>query len=133
MLAYFPPQFHWIPEHCQKNVQYYSDILRHKNSITNKAIKDKANSDKIIYHSVYLNHIISEEMWGPNTATTTLLFPIRIMIILLPGSDLCFTKMKICPIHGLLILTKILTQNSPSGSSIGGPSLVQLLKYFLHH
>ena len=69
-LAYFPPQFHWIPEHCQKNVQYYSDILRHKNSITNKAIKDKANSDKIIYHSVYLNHIISEEMWGPNLATT---------------------------------------------------------------
>ena len=60
--SYFPPQFHWIPEHCRKTVQYYSDILRHENSITIKAINDKANSDKIIYHNVYLNHIISEEM-----------------------------------------------------------------------
>ena len=66
--SYFPPQFHWIPEHSQKNVQYYSDILRHENSITIKAIQDKADGDKIIYHSVYLNHIISEEMWGSNPA-----------------------------------------------------------------
>ena len=68
--SYFPPQFHWIPEHCRKTVQYYSDILRHENSITIKAINDKANSDKIIYHNVYLNHIIFEEMWGPNPAVT---------------------------------------------------------------
>ena len=25
--SYFPPQFHWIPKHGQKNVQYYSEIL----------------------------------------------------------------------------------------------------------
>ena len=68
--SYFPPQFHWIPKHGQKTVQYYFDILRHENSITIKAISDKANSDKISYHSVYLNHIISEEMWGPNPAAT---------------------------------------------------------------
>ena len=58
--GYFPPQFHWIPKHNQKNVQYYSDILRHENSITIKAIKDKTNSAKMIYHSVYLNNIIFE-------------------------------------------------------------------------
>ena len=68
--SYFPPQFHWIPKHGQKNVQYYSEILWHENSITIKAISDKANGDKIIYHNVYLNHIISKEMWGPNPATT---------------------------------------------------------------
>ena len=51
-------------------MQYYYEILRHENSIIIKAISDKANGDKIIYHSVYLNHIISEEMWGPNPATT---------------------------------------------------------------
>ena len=67
--SYFPQNFHWIPEHCQKNVQYYSDILRQEKSITIKAIKDKANSAKIIYHSVFLNHIISEEMWGTNLAS----------------------------------------------------------------
>ena len=59
--SYFPPLFHWIPEHGQKNVQYYSEIQQHENSITIKPIRDKANGDKIIYHSVYLNHIISEE------------------------------------------------------------------------
>ena len=31
------------------------------------------------------------------------------MIILLPGSDSCSTKMKLCPIHGLSIFTKTLT------------------------
>ena len=54
-------------------MQYYSDILRHENSITIKAIKDKANSNKIIYHSVFLNHIISEEMLGPNLASTRMM------------------------------------------------------------
>ena len=67
--SYFPPRFHWIPEHGGKTVQYYSDILRHENSITIKAITDKVNTTKIIYHNVFLNHIISKEMWGPNPAT----------------------------------------------------------------
>ena len=71
--SYFPPKFHWIPEHCQKDVQYYFDILRHENSTTIKAIRDKANSAKIIYHNVFLNHIISKEMWGPNLASTRMM------------------------------------------------------------
>ena len=71
--SYFLPKFHWIPEHCQKDVQYYSDILHHEKSITIKAILDKANTTKIIYHSVFLNHIISKEMWGPNLASTRML------------------------------------------------------------
>ena len=25
--SYFPPKFHWIPEHSQKTVQYYSEML----------------------------------------------------------------------------------------------------------
>ena len=66
--SYFPPQFHWILEHGEKTVQYYYDILRHENSITIKAITNKINTTKIIYHSVFLNHFISEEMWGPNLA-----------------------------------------------------------------
>ena len=68
--SYFPPKFHWIPEHSEKDVQYYSNILRHENSITIKAIPNKNNSTKIIYHSAFLNHIIFEEMWGPNPAST---------------------------------------------------------------
>ena len=123
--------------HGQKNLQYYSAILQHENSITIKPIRDKANGEKIIYHSVSLNHIIYEEKWGPNPTTTRTLpnfsIPTLIMIILLPGSDSCSTKMKLCPIHGLSIFTKTLTLFSPSGLSDGGLSLVQLLKYFRHH
>ncbi|KAL0015274.1 hypothetical protein SO802_002343 [Lithocarpus litseifolius] len=70
---YFRPRFHWIPEHSEKTVQYYSDILRHENSITIRAIENKINTSKVIYHSVFLNHIISEEMWGPNLASTRML------------------------------------------------------------
>ena len=68
--SYFPPKFHWILEHSEKNVQYYSNILRHEKYITIKATTDKTNTTKIIYHSVFLNHIIFEEMWGPNLAST---------------------------------------------------------------
>ena len=71
--SYFPPKFHWIPERCYKDVQYYSDILRHENSIIITVVRDKANSAKIIYQSVFLNHIISEEMWGPNLASTRMM------------------------------------------------------------
>ena len=53
---YFPPRFHRIPKHCEKDVQYYSDILRHEKSITIKAIIDKTNTTKIIYHSDILTH-----------------------------------------------------------------------------
>ena len=71
--SYFPPKFHWILEHDMKNVQYYFDILCHEKSITIKAILDKANPSEIIYHSVFLNHIIFEEKWGLNLATTRML------------------------------------------------------------
>ena len=71
--SYFSPKFHWILEHAKKTVQYYSDILRHEKSITIKAISNKSNTSKIIYHSVFLNNISSEEMWGPNLASTRML------------------------------------------------------------
>jgi hypothetical protein len=28
-LSYFPPNFHWIPEHTQKNLAFYTNILIH--------------------------------------------------------------------------------------------------------
>ena len=54
--SYFPPKFHWIPEHCHKDVQYYSDILRHENSIIITVVRDKANSAKIIYQCFLESH-----------------------------------------------------------------------------
>ena len=68
--SYFPPRFQWIPKHREKNLQYYSNLLRHEKSIVINTISDKADSSKIIYHSVYLVNIISEEKWGPSPNST---------------------------------------------------------------
>ena len=38
-----------------------------------KVIPGKNNTTKIIYHSVFLNHNISEKMWSPNLASTRML------------------------------------------------------------
>ena len=135
--SYFPPLFHWIPEHGQKNVQYYSAILQHENSITIKPIRDKANGEKIIYHSVYLNHIISKEKWGSNPTTTRTLpnFPIPYSYhdYITAWSRFILHQNETMSHSWFVNFHKTLTLFSPSGSSDGGLSLVQLLKYFLHH
>ena len=98
-------------------MQYYSDILRHENSITIRAIKDKANSDKIIYHIVFLNHIISEEMRGPNLASTRMMpsspIPYSYHDYLTAWFRFMPHKMKICLTHGLLILIKNFNSDLP--------------------
>ena len=68
--SYFPPMFHWIPEHREKNLNYYSDLLRHERSIIINTISDKDDTSKIIYHGVYLVNFISEEKWGSSLTST---------------------------------------------------------------
>ena len=112
-------------------MQYYSDNLHHNKSIIIKAIPDKNNTTKIIYHNVFLNHIISEEMWGPNLASTRMLPTlIPIVTILLFGSGSCFIRMKTCLIHGFLILMRISIPIFLFGSADDGPNVAQFLKYF---
>ena len=60
-------------------------------------------------------------------------FPIHIMIISLLGQDSCCTRMKTCLIPGLLTLIKVSLVVYLFGSTVGGPSLSLLLKYFLSH
>ncbi|KAK9996576.1 hypothetical protein SO802_021262 [Lithocarpus litseifolius] len=76
--SYFPPKFHWIPEHGKNNLQYYSDLLRHEKSITINTIADKFDRSKIIYHNVYIVNIISKKKWGssPNETRMMLNCPI---------------------------------------------------------
>ena len=92
---------------------------------------------KIIYHSVYLNHIISEEKWDPNPTTTRTLpnFPIPYSYhdYITAWFRFMLHQNETMSIHGLSIFIKTLNLFSPSGSSDGVLSLVQLLKYFLHH
>ena len=60
-------------------------------------------------------------------------FPIHIMIISLLGRDSCCTRMKTCLIPSLLTLTKVSLVICFFGSTVGGPNLALLLKYFLSH
>lgn len=71
--SYFTLNFHWIPEYGVKNLQYYSDILQKEKSIIINTIRDKADTSKIIYRSVYLVKFIPEEKWGPTSASTKVL------------------------------------------------------------
>ena len=60
--SYFPRNFHWILEH--KDLRYYSAILFHEKPIFIKPISDKVDTSKIIYHSVILLDIVTEEKIG---------------------------------------------------------------------
>ena len=61
---YFPLNFHQIPEHNGKNLNYYSAILFHEKLVFFKSILDKIDKSKIIYHSVFILNIVTEEKWG---------------------------------------------------------------------
>ncbi|KAG7960451.1 hypothetical protein I3843_10G124200, partial [Carya illinoinensis] len=67
---YFPPNFHWIPENPAKNLQFYSSILIHTDSLTIKPIYDKIDDSKLIYHSAYILRFITEEDWGTHPSTS---------------------------------------------------------------
>ena len=69
-IGYFPQNFHWIPEYTGKDLRYYSAILFHEKSIFIKRISDKVDKSKIIYHSVILLDIITEEKRGLSPAST---------------------------------------------------------------
>ena len=61
---YFPLNFHWILEYNGKNLSYYSTILFHEKLVLIKSIPDKIDKSKIIYHSVFILNVITEEKWG---------------------------------------------------------------------
>jgi hypothetical protein len=64
-LSYFPPNFHWIPEHPQKNLAFYTNILIQTKSLHFKAIYCQTSiPKKILYHSVYFDRVISKKDWG---------------------------------------------------------------------
>ena len=63
-IDYFPLNFHWIPKNTSKDLKYYSAILLHEKSIFIKPINDKYDKSIIIYHSIFILNITTEEKWG---------------------------------------------------------------------
>lgn len=60
----FSHGIHWIPEHIQKDLQYYYFIFTQTQFILVKLIFYKNNKTKMIYHSVYKLNLITNEKLG---------------------------------------------------------------------
>ncbi|KAI8547564.1 hypothetical protein RHMOL_Rhmol07G0206100 [Rhododendron molle] len=62
--AFFPPGWHFILAHPDKTLSFYNDILLNHQSVLIKPITDKRDSNKVIYHSIYIHNIVSLDEWG---------------------------------------------------------------------
>jgi hypothetical protein len=70
ILSYFPPDFHWIPEHPQKNLVYYTNILIQTKSVHIKPIFSKTSgSPKLSGSLASITNFISEKDWGTHPST----------------------------------------------------------------
>ncbi|CAL8995955.1 unnamed protein product [Prunus brigantina] len=61
---YFPPGFHYMPPSPYKSLKYYRDILLETQSVEIKPIKDRDHPEIILYHSLYIHRIISQESFS---------------------------------------------------------------------
>ncbi|CAL9029358.1 unnamed protein product [Prunus brigantina] len=61
---YFPPGFHYMPPSPYKSLKYYRDILLETQSVEIKPIKDRDHPEIILYHSLYIHRIISQEAFS---------------------------------------------------------------------
>ena len=61
---FYPPGWYFKPDSPKKSLPYYKDILININSISVKAIYDRNDQTKVIYHSIYIIQIISMADWG---------------------------------------------------------------------
>jgi hypothetical protein len=62
ILSYFPPNFHWIPEHPQKNLAYYTNILIQTKSVHFKPIFSKTSDSLKLFGTIAnIANFISEK------------------------------------------------------------------------
>ncbi|KAI5323147.1 hypothetical protein L3X38_032219 [Prunus dulcis] len=61
---YFPPGFHYMPSSPYKSLKYCRDILLETKSVEIKPIKDRDHPEIILYHSLYIHQIISQESFS---------------------------------------------------------------------
>lgn len=65
----FPPYWHFIPESSQKPLRFYTDILFQTGSIQVKATPDKNDPSKIIFHSLYIQKVLTLSEWNDSPYT----------------------------------------------------------------
>jgi hypothetical protein len=71
-LSYFPPRFHWVPEHPLKDISYYTTILVETKSAHFKSILDQ-KTGKTLYMSVYFDRVLLLKDWGDHPSQPRML------------------------------------------------------------
>ncbi|KAI5338515.1 hypothetical protein L3X38_017786 [Prunus dulcis] len=64
--SYFPPNSHFFPPAPYKDLKFYRDILHETKSVEIKPIKDRDNPAVILYHSLYIQQILSQAEFSPH-------------------------------------------------------------------
>jgi hypothetical protein len=69
-LSYFPPNFHWVPENLQKNLDYYTNILFQTESVKLYPVYSKSGDTLTVRCTIaYLVKFIHEKDWGLHPST----------------------------------------------------------------
>ena len=63
-MQFFPLGWHFTPDTPTKSLYFYKDILVSTKSISMKAIYDRVDQTKVIFHSLYMKKIINMSEWG---------------------------------------------------------------------
>jgi hypothetical protein len=93
-LSYFPPDFHWIPEHPQKNLAYYTNILIQTEFVRFNPIFSKTYySVKLNGNIAYFVKFISEKDWGIHPSTLRPFVNSAILYSYYDYIDACFKFM----------------------------------------
>ena len=70
---FFPPGWHFVPLAPYKSLSYYKEILFQTDSVSIKPIMDRRDESKVLYHSIYIKQIISQEKWHSHPSDLQLL------------------------------------------------------------
>lgn len=70
---FFPPGWHFTPSAPYKSLSYYKEILFQTDSVSIKPILDRKDESKVLYHSIYIKQIISQDKWHSHPSDLQLL------------------------------------------------------------
>lgn len=136
-MQYFPPGWHFAPFSPYKSLHFYKDILVQTESVQIKAIYDRTDQTKVIYHSLYIKKIIIMSEWvlilQISKNFKDMIIAIVTMIIWKIGWRFSFIKINPSVTHGFYNLITNSKVKSFAGSYGGGISTAQWYPYYQSH
>ena len=105
-----PPNWHFLPGHLEKNIQFYKSILSQEKSAQIENIYSKGDNPIVLYHKFIITGFVSSKEWGQHPSLLRILrnynlhqaqYSITvIMTIWMPLKKCSSSRIKILIIHG---------------------------------